>query len=130
MAMSAHTHSCTGLGETYAAISLADDEESATLVRECRELEEAFGTHYADMVLRAEKGGVARPREMKEEIMREDMEMRLARCSQNDRAPVLTEIARPGRRMEETVGCCIRRRNLLYSVDETPGEDGVPSLLR
>ena len=31
--------------------SLVDDEESVTLVRECRELEEAYSTHYTDAVL-------------------------------------------------------------------------------
>ena len=56
-------------------------------VCECREPEEAFGTPYTDVILRAGEGGVPRPHEMKEEIMRMDKKMRLARCSQADRAP-------------------------------------------
>ena len=35
--------------------SLSDDTESVNLVQECRELEEPFGTHYTDVVLKAEE---------------------------------------------------------------------------
>ena len=74
--------------------SLVDDEDSVTLVRECRELEEAYGTHYTDAVLRAEEEVGPHPREMKEEILRLDREMRLIRCTQADKAPVVADIAR------------------------------------
>ena len=76
--------------------SLADDVESVTLVRECREMEEAYGTHYTEAVLRAEEGDGPHPHEMKKEIMKLqlDKEMRLACCSQNDKAPVVADIAR------------------------------------
>ena len=74
--------------------SLADDVESVTLVCECRELEEAFGTHYTDAVMRAGEGEGPHPRKMKEAIMKVDREMRLASCSQADRAPVVADIAR------------------------------------
>ena len=49
--------------------SLLDDEESVTLVRECRELEEANGTHYTDAILRAEEGEGPHPHEMKERAL-------------------------------------------------------------
>lgn len=51
--------------------SLADDVELASgfkLVRECREMEEVFGTHYANTVMRAGEGEGPHPRKMKEAI--------------------------------------------------------------
>lgn len=32
--------------------SLADDVESVTLVRDCKETEAAYGTHYTDAIMR------------------------------------------------------------------------------
>ena len=72
--------------------SLADDTESVTLVRECRELEEVFGTRFTDMILQAEKGGGPLNRELKKEIMKTDQELRLERCE--DRASGVADIAR------------------------------------
>ena len=64
-----------------------------TPVRECRELEETYGTHYTDTVLRAEEEEGPHPREIREVIMRLDKEMRLCRCTQADKAPVVAGIA-------------------------------------
>ena len=36
--------------------SLADDTETVSLVRECRELKEAFGTSFTDRILEVEEG--------------------------------------------------------------------------
>ena len=44
--------------------------------------------------MRAGEGEGFHPRKMKEAIMKLDREMRLASCSQADRAPVVTYIAR------------------------------------
>ena len=78
--------------------SLADDTESVTLVRECRELEEVFGTRFTDMILQAEEGGPL-SRELKKEILKTDQELRLERCK--DRAPGVADVAR----MVEWKGC-------------------------
>ena len=68
--------------------------ESLTLLLECRELKEAYDTHYTDAVPRADEGEGPHPREMKEEMWI-NKEMRLARCSQADRAPpVVPDIVR------------------------------------
>ena len=49
--------------------ALCDDVESMCLVKECRELEESFGTQHVDAVIR---GNSATAREMKETIYWED----------------------------------------------------------
>ena len=57
--------------------------------------EEVFGTHCTDTVMRAGEGEGPHPRKMKEAItVKLDREMRLASCSQADRAPVVADIAR------------------------------------
>ena len=49
--------------------ALCDDVESMCLVRECRELEESFGTQCVDVIIR---GSAAAAREMKEMIYQQD----------------------------------------------------------
>ena len=73
--------------------SLADDTETVSLVRECRKLEEAFGTLFTDRILEAKEGEDPHPREIRKEIMGRDQAQRMVRCSQEDRAPVVAEIA-------------------------------------
>ena len=45
--------------------SLADDTETLSLVRECRELVEAFGTSFTDGILEAREGEGPHPREIR-----------------------------------------------------------------
>ena len=73
--------------------SLADDTETVNLVHECRELEEAFGSSFTDRILEAKEGEGPHPREIRKEITGRDQAQRMDRCSQEDRAPVVVEIA-------------------------------------
>ena len=59
------------------------------LVKECRELEEPFGTQHVNAVIRR---NAAAAREMKEMIYQEDRQMLVDRCWV--KAPVIAEIAR------------------------------------
>ena len=68
--------------------ALCDDAESICLVKECRELEEAFGTHYSDTIMR--RGG-STVREMKEEFCRQDGQKLVDRC--REKAPLIVEVA-------------------------------------
>ena len=68
--------------------ALCDDAESVCLVRECRELEESFGTRYVDSVMRE---GVVTIREMKELIYQRDKLKLVGRCW--EKAPVIAEVA-------------------------------------
>ena len=72
---------------------LVDDRETVSLVCECRELEEAFGTSFTDRILEAEEGEGPHPREIRKEITGRDQTQRMDRCSQEDRAPAVVEIA-------------------------------------
>ena len=58
--------------------SVMDEVESVTLVQECRELEEGYGTKYTDDVLMAGEGESVHSQAMKEEIMKRDREARLS----------------------------------------------------
>ena len=69
--------------------ALCDDVESMCLVKECRELEESFGTQHVDAVI---GGNAATAREMKETIYREDRPTLVDRCWV--KAPVIAEVAR------------------------------------
>ena len=71
--------------------SLADDTETVSLVRECRELEEAFGASFTDRIQEAREGEGPHPREIKKEIMGRDQAQRMDRCSQEDRVLVFKQ---------------------------------------
>ena len=68
-------------------------QRQVSLVRECRELEEAFGTSFTDGILEAEEGEGPHPLEVRKEVMGRDQAHRMDRCSQDNRAPVVVEIA-------------------------------------
>ena len=79
------------LGSRIMLRSLADD--TVSLVHECRELEEAFGTSFTDRILDpAKEGEGPHPREIKK-IMGRDQSQRMNRCSQKGRVPVVVDIA-------------------------------------
>ena len=48
-----------------------------SLVRECRELEEAFGTSFTGRILEAEEGEGPYPREIRKEITGRDQAQRM-----------------------------------------------------
>ena len=73
--------------------SLADDTETVSLDHEYRELEEAFETSFTDGILEAGEGEGPHPREIRKEKMGRDQAQRMDRCSKEDRAPVVVEIA-------------------------------------
>ena len=79
--------------------SLTDDAESVCLVRECRELEEAFGTSYTDRILMIEEGECPHPRVMREDIVKRDREAQLVKCSLREKSPVVADVA--GRHWEK-----------------------------
>ena len=68
--------------------TLCDDFESVCLVRECRKLEESFGTRYVDLII---GGSAATAREMKEEIFQQDRQKLIDRCL--EKAPVIAVVA-------------------------------------
>ena len=72
---------------------MADDTETVSLVHECRELEEAFGTSFTDRILEAKEGEGPHPWDIRKEITGRDQAQRMDRCSQEDRVPVMVEIA-------------------------------------
>ena len=64
--------------------ALCDDVESMCLVKECRELEESFGTRHVEAVIR---GNAAAAKEMKETIYQQDGQKVVDRCWEE--APVI-----------------------------------------
>ena len=87
-----YSSSRTGVG-TVAMRSLVDDVESLSLVKECRELEEGFGTHYVDELVSEDADAVCM-KEVKKIIGARDRERRLERCT--EKAPLIAEVARSG----------------------------------
>ena len=74
------------------------------LVRECRELEEAYGTNYTDRISIAEEGECLHRRVVREDIVTRDRAMTLAKCSQNGKALIVAEVAiLVGRSFETTL---------------------------
>ena len=61
-----------------------------SLVCECRELEEPFGTSFTDRILEAREGDGSHPQNIK--IIGRDQYQRIDRCSEEDRALVVLDI--------------------------------------
>ena len=73
-------------------LSLCDDVESICLVRECRELEECFGTEFTSDIINRE---VCSLKEMKKIIMEANRKIRMERCG--EKAPLIAKVAKsPG----------------------------------
>ncbi len=68
--------------------ALSDDMDSLCLVRECRELEEKFGTHFTEEILGESELSL---RDVKNAIHKTDWKQLTARCSA--KTPVIAEIA-------------------------------------
>ena len=69
--------------------ALCDDVELMYLVKECRKLEESFGTQHVETVLR---GNAAAAKEMKETIYQQDGQKLGDRCW--EKVPVIAKVAR------------------------------------
>ncbi len=69
----------TGVGPA-ALRSMVDDVDSLCLVRQCRELEESFGTHFTDKILCGETDQIYMKEVTKKVIERFDREKRLELC--------------------------------------------------
>ena len=68
--------------------ALCDDVKSVCLVKEYRELEESFGTHFTDSVLLRREVSA---KEMKEVIYCQDRQKSVDRC--REKAPIIAEVA-------------------------------------
>ena len=69
-----------------------DDVESMCLVKECRKLEESFGTRHVSYHTAVIRGNAAAAKEMKETIYQQDGQKLGDRCW--EKAPVIAEVAR------------------------------------
>ena len=72
-----------------ALLALSDDTASICLVRECRELEEVFGTHFTQEIL---SDNAPPLREVKDAIHERDRTKLTAKCS--EKAPMIAAVAR------------------------------------
>ena len=75
-----------------ALVSMGDDVEALCLVKECRELERAFGTKFTKKLLKDGGDGVSK-RHLKEIIFKIGRESLLASCGVVDKAPLVAKIA-------------------------------------
>ena len=71
-----------------ALLALSDDTSSLCLVSECRELEEAFGTHFAEHIISSSAPSM---REVKDVILERDHTALTEKCTV--KAPVIAEVA-------------------------------------
>ena len=62
-------------------LALCDDVESICLVRECREMEELFGTHFASDIIKKET--TCNLKEMKKIIIKADKKMTIKKWGEN-----------------------------------------------
>ena len=69
-------------------LALCDDADSICLVRECRELEERFGTHFTNVILNKSACSF---KEMKKAVMDADKKTRMERYK--EKAPMIAELA-------------------------------------
>ena len=70
--------------------SMSNDMESLCLVRECRELEETFQTHYTDKILGC--GDQVNVRDIKKEVHKIDKRIVLEKCGTSDHSPAAVTI--------------------------------------
>ena len=75
-----------------ALVSMGDDVEALCLVKECRELETAFGTEFTEDLLKDNGGGVSK-RQFKEIIFKIGRESLLASCAEMGKVPLVAKIA-------------------------------------
>ena len=81
-------------GSVLQLLALCDDVESICLVRECREMEEHFGTHFTSDIIKKET--TCSLKEMKKIIIEADKKMTIKKCGEI--APMIAKVAEsPGR---------------------------------
>ena len=71
-------------------LALSQDINSLCLVKECRELEEGFGTHFTDDIL-ARREVHPKPKDIRATIHDRDLQQNAAKCS--GKAPIISEVA-------------------------------------
>ena len=69
-------------------LALSQDINSLCLVKECRELEEGFGTHFTDDILARRE---VHPKDIRATIHDRDLQQNTAKCS--GKAPIIAEVA-------------------------------------
>lgn len=69
-------------------LALSQDINSLCLVKECRELEEGFGTHFTDDILARRE---VHPKDIRATIHDRDLQQNAAKCS--GKAPIIAEVA-------------------------------------
>ena len=69
-------------------LALSQDINSLCLVKECRELEEGFGTHFTDEILARRE---VHPKDIRAAIHDRDLQQNAAKCS--GKAPIIAEVA-------------------------------------
>ena len=75
-------------------LSMVDDVEELCLVKECRELEEVFGTNFADDMLLGGDAEFVSMKEVKEKIAVCDRQRRRKKCRQ--KVPLIVEVEEDG----------------------------------
>ena len=70
-------------------LALCDDVESICLVRECRKMEEHFGTHFTSDIIKKETTWSLK--EMKKIIIEADKKMTIKKCG--EKAPMIAKVA-------------------------------------
>ena len=83
----------TGVGAAAAMGSLVDDVNSLCLVKECRDLEEGFGTWFTDRILGGE-ADLINMKEARKVIGQRDREKGIKLCE--GKAPLIAAVARNG----------------------------------
>ena len=82
----------TGSVSNRALVPMVDDVEAWCLVKERRKLETAFGTKFAEDLLKDGGGGVSK-QWLKEIIFRIGRESLLASCAETDKVSLVLKIA-------------------------------------
>ena len=73
-------------------LSLSDDISSICLVRECRELEQYFGTDFASALLTQDAGPRPCPRDVKEVIEKKDRSLMLTKHAGREDMAIVAKI--------------------------------------
>ena len=72
-------------------LAMCDDVESICLVRECREMEEHFGTHFTSDIIKKEI--TCKLKEMKRTIIKADKKMTIKKIECEEKAPMIAKVA-------------------------------------
>ena len=94
------TDSCSDTLSSQTLFALSDDIESVCLIRECLELEEHINTNFTHSLLisssnsESDKESRPFPRQIKDQIARNDNSLMLEKCSKNADTRLIADIGR------------------------------------